>query len=561
MRRNETSMSKANRHAGSAALGALCLLIMCGCGGGSAQSNTSGPGNPNQPGQTIVPSQAAPAFFGMQQTHFAGCDSGSLAFPLFDVPAGTFRDFGGCNTHWATMNPAANTYDFSGLDILLAALGSRGINDVFIQLGDTPPWISSNPQDPNCDQANVDGLPPGMCDPPTDLDATPGSGLGDGTDLAWRSFVTALLQHITAPGYSSTHAHIQIYSIWDEFHRSDTVNTDTCGLPGVGQPTCSYRGTFAQMLRMTQDLRCIVEGHSSDPITATNLTCGTSGYVASGLDPKAMITEGDAGGFFGGNGNATMQNYLYCNANPPPGSMCNYGTAGSAATDIISGHSYFSRGVPESLMPEIAAEMAMLSPADRKKPYITGEGSWGKNERNGNPSVSSPELQAAFIVRWYTDLLILGVSRGYWFAWDEFEPLGAGGLWSPTSITFPPLDCTTPDPFIGGFDCSGAIAYKQLVTWLSGATLVTATCPGQCANPAHGVFVVNVTRSGGYQAQLQWDSSPTSTCSNPQCGSTSMAAPPFAATQWRDVMGKTHSGSPSAVGASPIIIENMAPPS
>lgn len=554
-------MSKIIQRAARLVVGGLLLLLMTSCGGGSAQSNASQPTNPNQPGEPVVPSQAAPAFFGMQQTHFVGCDSANLAFPLFDVPAGTFRDFGGCNTHWATMNPAAHTYDFSGLDTLLATLGSRKIDDVFIQLGDTPPWISSNPQDPYCDQANVDGLPPGMCDPPTDLDATPGSGLGDGTDLAWRNFITALLQHVTAPGYSATHAHIQIYSIWDEFHRSDTVNTDTCGLPGSGQPTCSYRGTFAQMLRMTQDLRCIVEGHASDPITATNLTCGSSGYAASGLDPKATIMEGDAGGFSGGNGNATMQNYLYCSANPPAGSMCNYGSAGSAATDIISGHSYFSRGIPEDRMPDIAAEMAMLSPADKAKPYITGEGSWGKNENNGIPSVSDPNLQAAFVVRWYTDLLILGVSRGYWFAWDEFEPLGSGGLWSPTSISFAPLQCTTPDPAIGGFYCTGAIGYKQLVNWLSGATLTSATCPGPCTSPGPGVFVVNVTRSSGYQAQVQWDSSATPVCSNPQCGSTPMAPPPFAAMQWRDSAGNTHSGNPSAIGASPIIIENMAPPS
>jgi hypothetical protein len=554
-------MSKIIPYAARVVVGGLLLLLMSSCGGGSAQSNASQPTDPSQPGQPVVPSQAAPAFFGMQQTHYAGCDSGSLAFPLFDVPAGTFRIFGGCNTHWATMNPAANTYDFSGLDILLAALHSRGIEDTFIQLGDTPPWISSNPQDPYCDQANVDGLPTGMCEPPSDLDATPGSGLGDGTDLAWRSFITALLQHVTAPSYASTHAHIQIYSIWDEFHRSDTVNTATCALPGSGQPPCSYRGTFAQMLRMTQDLRCIVKGHSSDPITATNLTCGSSGYAASGLDPKAMIMQGDAGGFPGGNGNATMQNYLYCNANPPAGSMCNYGSAGGAATDIISGHTYFNSGVPENRMQYIAAEMAMLSAADKKKPYITGEGSWGKNERNGNPSVSNPSLQAAYVVRWYIDLLILGVSRGYWFAWDEFEPAGAGGLWSPTSVTFPPLECTTPDQAIGGFYCTGALAYKQLVNWLSGATLVSATCPGQCTSPGSGVFVVNVTRSSGYQAQVQWDSSPTSNCTNPQCGSTPMLPPPFAAAQWRDNMGNTHSGSPSAIGASPIIIENMAPPS
>jgi len=499
----------------------------------------------------------------MQQTHYEGCDSGNFAFPLFDVPAGTFRDFGGCNTLWAVMNPAANTYNFSGLDILLGELGTRKINDVFIQLGDTPPWISTNPSDPLCDQANVNGLPAGMCDPPADLDAVAGSGLGDGTDLAWRSFVTALLQHVTAPGYSAAHGHIQIYSIWDEFHRSDTVGTAICGAPGSGQPACSYRGTFAQMLRMTQDLRCIVEGHASDPISATHQTCGTANYPATGLDPTAMVMEGDAGGGPIDNANATMQNYLYCNDSPPAGSQCNYGDAGSAATDIISGHTYFSHGAePEDRMVYISNEMAMLSPADHAKPYITGEGGWGKNTNSdGTPSVSDPKLQAAYVVRWYIELLILGVSRGYWFAWDEFEPDGAGGLWSPMPITFPPLECTTPDDAIGGYYCSGAIAYKQMVNWLSGATLASATCPRTCTNPTRGMFTVSMTRSGGYQAIVAWDSTPVESCNNPQCGSTPVSKTPFPVAQWRDVAGNTHSGSPATIGASPIIVENMAPPS
>ena len=64
------------------------------------------------------------------------------------------------------MNPASNHFfDFSGLDALLAALKIKGVNDVFISLGSTPNWISSDPTDLLCDRANVNGNPPGMCDP------------------------------------------------------------------------------------------------------------------------------------------------------------------------------------------------------------------------------------------------------------------------------------------------------------------------------------------------------------------------------------------------------------
>ena len=456
------------------------------------------------------------------------------------------------------MDVGNGQYDFTGLDEVLSALKIKNADiDAFINLGSTPNWVSSNPGDLNCDRANVNGEPPGMCDPPSDLNRD-----GTGTDQAWRSFVTALLKHVTAPDYSPSHAHIQFYSIWDEFHRSDSVGTASCVPPGSAQGlSCSYRGTFAQMLRMTQDLRCIVEGHTSDPITATGLTCGTANYAQTGIDPTAQIMEGDAGGSPLDNGNTTMQNYLFCNANPPANSMCNYGKLGYTATDVISGHSYFDHGLlPEDLMQYVAAEQALDS--NKEKIYIDGEGSWGKNaDPKGDPSVSDPALQAAYVARWYLAMLILKVPRAYWFAWDESGNDGSGGLWSPVTVNFPPLQCTTADTASDGYYCSGGIAYIQTVNWLSGATSTVATCPGFCTNPSPGVFTLNLTRSGGYQAQIVWDSTPVSSCSNPQCGSTPLTVtPPFTVAEWRDVAGVTHPGTPNMVGASPIIIENMASP-
>ena len=532
-------------------ISALTLLV--GCGGGVGQSS---PPAPPGPPPIAVPGQPAPTFFGMHQSHLVGCDP-ALPFTLFDAPAGSMRIWSTCKTEWADMDMGNGQYNFAGLDNVLAALKIKNADtDAFINLGSTPNWISSNPGDLNCDRANVNGEPPGMCDPPTDLNRD-----GTGTDLAWRSFATALLTHVTAAGYASSHAHLQFYSIWDEFHRSDSVGTATCVPPGSAQGLpCSYRGTFAQMLRMTQDLRCIVEGHTSDPITATGLTCGTASYAKIGIDPTAQIMEGDAGGSPLDDGNTTMQNYLFCNANPPANSLCNYGNAGYAATDVISGHSYFNHGaVPEDLMQYVAAEQA-LDPTHAKV-FIDGEGSWGKNaDLNGDPSVDDPALEAAYVPRWYLAMLILSVQRAYWFGWDETGNSGSGGLWSPVSVNFPPLQCTTPDGNIGGFYCSGAIAYIQTVNWLSGATPTIATCPESCTNPNSGVFTLNLTRSGGYQAQVIWDSAPVASCSNPQCGSTPLVAPPFTVVQWRDAAGNTHNGTPTTVGASPIIIENMAAP-
>ncbi|MBZ5570811.1 MAG: beta-galactosidase [Acidobacteriia bacterium] len=485
----------------------------------------------------------------MHQSHLAGCGTSSHQFPLFDGPAGTFRIWGNvCAEGWQGINPARGSFDFSGLDLLLADLKNRGINDVFITLGKTPSWISSNPTDMLCDEAGMNNLPPGMCDPPVDLNPD-----GTGTDQAWRDFVTTLVQHVSASDYLANHAHIAFYEIWNEFHRSDTVATAVCQTPSAGI-SCSYRGTFAQMLRMAQDLRCIVEGHSSDPITATGLTCGTSGYTATGLDPTAMIMAGDAGPQPLDDGNTVMENYLDCGANPPAGSMCNYGNAGAAATDVVVGHVYFTHGeVPEDLLPYIAVEKAMADTAG--KPYFIGEGSWGKNEDTPNPT-----LQAAYVPRWYLTLLISGVQRAYWYAWDHASPTGSGALWSPDLLSGSPLECDIPDLKIGGYYCTGGIAYYETVDWLSDATIASVSCPGSCTNPGPGVFTVGITRSGGYEAEIVWDSSAVSSCSNPQCGSTPFPNPPFTVSQWRDVTATTHNGAPATIGASPIILENMPRP-
>lgn len=541
----------------SRVLSISCAIILClqfaACGGGSSSRATI---QPPSPAPTPIPQSPASVFFGMHQSHMEACPgtASNLSFPLFDASAGTFRIWGTCSLFWANMDPGDGTYDFTGLDSVLAALYTKGINDVFISLGRVPPYISSNRNDAYCDAANQNGQPTGMCDPPTDINSD-----GSGSDAAWRNFMAALVKHASDSTYLQSHAHILYYEIWSEFHRSDTLNSGySCGLAGSGNPTCAFRGTFAQMLRMTQDMRCIVEGNANDPITGLNTTCRADPSMpARGVDPAAKVMEGDAGP--GSTWNPVMQNYLYCNADPPSGSQCTWSPAnplGSNSTDVISGHPYFNNGrIPEDAMADTAMEMAVLSTSDAAKPFFAGEGSWGKNN-----TVNDPTLQAAYVPRWYITQLMLNVSRAYWFAWDEFEDTGNGGLWSPGSLSFPPLQCTTGDS-AGGYYCTGGVSYIWTVNWLSGATVTGAACPGSCTNPAHGIFSLSITRPGGYQAQIVWDSTPTNTCSNVVCGITAPGAVPFAAAQWRDLTGSTHSGPPAMVGASPIIVENMTPPS
>lgn len=596
---------------------AICLWLTA-CGGSSSQKNTL-----TQPnfGSGTIPA----TFFGMNQVHLtgpanSGCDTGSPHIAFTSAPIGAFRDWDTCATQWPNLEPSPGQYNFTGLDTVLADAQAAGVNDVMMEIGRVPNW-ANNKLDYLCDASNTEQ--PGFCDPPTDLDKTPGSGLGDGTDATFRAFATALLQHISDPTYLQTHAPVTYIEIFEEFHRSDTVGgvptltgtvsisgpdiTSVSGsqftgaLPGdvmvIGgasyavssvspdgtslvlssSPTiqntttsfamsgchnpangiaCSWRGTFAQMLRMLQDLRCLAKGNSSDPITALNSTCGSAGYGTTGIYPSLQVSVGNAGpdpNF--DNGAKVMANFLYCNQSPSPASQCNYGSAGSAATDMIGGHAYFNTGLPEDVLRWIVSQVGLFSAPDKAKPYFIGEGGWGSNTH-----VTDPGLQAAFVPRWYLSLWMTGlVQRGYWWSWEQAGASGIGGLWSPEALTSG-SQCLVLDPN-GGYYCTGGIAYKEMVDWLAGAAITGFTCPGGCSNLRNGVFQLTLTRPNGYQASVIWDSSPVQSCGNAQCGSSLPPSATFAISQWRDVAGNTHTGAPSAVGAAPIIVENMAPPS
>ncbi len=552
------------------------VALLAGCGGSGSNANVvlpgGGGGSGNGGSNAGGAGSSGPvfgSFFGMNQVRLAPCDAyappNNAAPALTDAPIAAVRYFETCNIQWPDLEPSKGVFDFSGLDTVMSVTASAGVNDVMMEVHRIPQWLSSNPNDGTCDQANISGAAPGGCDPPTDIDAVPGSGLGDGTDASFIAYAQALLTHAVAKNYP-----LKYFEIFEEFHRSDTLGgLSQCSPPHTaGGSSCSWRGTFAQMLRMTQDLHCIAKGKASDIITATGATCGSYGQAGVDYDimPNLVVSVGNAGPQPDyGHGPIVLANYLYCNQNPPPSSVCNYRAVGntpspgSASTDLISGHAYFQTVLPETLLAWVANQHSYFSTEDQAKPYFIGEGSW-----DSNTNVPDAGLQAAYITRWYLSLWITGdVQRAYWYSWDLSGAEGLAGLWSDSLDTSG--NCTTPDPNAdGGYYCSGGVAFNQMVSWMRNSTGVSWTCPdSNCTNQAPGVYTFTITGSNGYMGIVSWDSTEVSSCSEVPCGSTPVPTTPngFTAAQWRDLTGTTHSGAPTAVGASPIIIENMAPPS
>jgi hypothetical protein len=160
------------------------------------------------------------------------------------------------------------------------------------------------------------------------------------------------------------------------------------------------------------------------------------------------------------------------------------------------------------------------------------EGGWGDAAEEG---FTDPDLQAAFLARYYLLQTSTTVARVYFYAWDT-TPTDVA-LWSPTD--------TTP----------AAIAYGEMYKWINGAT------PGGPCSANGTVYTCAYTRSN-YQALAVWDSNPNSSCytnGTPTCSTFTI---PSQYTLYRDLSGNETNvpGSTIPLSAKPILLETAALP-
>lgn len=406
-------------------------------------------------------------------------------------------------TRWVQIETANGSYDFSILDAYLALLYSNGVKTVVYTFGGVPQWASSNPNDTECDYSDV---LPGGCDLPTDINAN-----GSGTDQTWITFVTALAQHVNDPTYLQTHAHITYWEPWNEWYRNNVVNS-------YQWPSISLRATYAQMVRMTEDLRCVITGAGSvngNPCTAT------------AIDPTAKIlspSDGNASNCCGSL--ATFQNFLYCDGTgsnaPIAGSDCTTNSRGSDAVDIINSH-FYEYTVPENLATDVPAYIAVLDSTDRAKPLWSDEGSWGADS-----DVPDLDVQASWVSRYYLVGWSTGLLEMYWYAYDDSVE---GTLW--TSNT--------------GLQPAGE-AWQWTYNWIVGSTLTTP-CSAKGT-----IWTCGLTLANGAAAQAIWDTSQT--CSDGNC-TTSPQSVSTTWTNYEDLTGTNHTivvNGSVPVGIKPILL-------
>ncbi len=514
--------------------GRLGIMVLCsvliGCTGTSTgtSGSTSDPTNSNSTGG--IPG----SFWGMIVNQPAN-------FPV-QLPYGQYRIWDNSQAQWvlvekckaASGDPNDACFDWSDFDILLSSLHSVGVNDILMTMSRTPNWavdLSADPTGQNGLECNyyVSGTKnpsevPGQCLLPIDINAD-----GSGTDQIWKNWISAAATRANDATYLQTHSHIKYWEPWNEYYRSTVLNNY------VGSQ--SFEGTYAQLVRLTEDMRCIITGKGTIhnyPTAGQSTPCN-----AKAIDASAQIVAPSSVTYSGGMD--VVQNFLYCNGTgihaPVAGSNCSTGSAGSQAIDIVNFHFYATTTTPERVASgEIQNVRAMLSSTDKGKPLINGEGSWSDPSRPGM-IWGDPYSQAGFIPRFFAMYWSAGLALNYWYAYDN----SIGMLFDPNS---------------GKLLEPQATAWKVTSQWLVGA--VPTNSP--FCSVKGTVYTCDFTETGGGSAELVWDTQYGQNCSQMSqpiiCGATNYSVPAQFNKDWIDLSGTTHQiSSTVTIGANPILLE------
>jgi hypothetical protein len=236
--------------------------------------------------------------------------------------------------------------------------------------------------------------------------------------------------------------------------------------------------------------------------------------IASVADPNALFTTpapvGDVAGWLSG---------YFSNSN------------GAKFADIVAFHGYLAQScsgcpIPEDVINLVGNVRSVVSSAGQgSKPLFDTEGSWGAH--NGTSSITDPDQQVAFTGRYYLLQIGAGVAKFYWYGWD-FPNTGDFFNLNTASLT------------------SAGVAYQQIVTWTSGATV--EACVQNSTQ-----WTCTITGSNGSQSEAIWDTSQS--CSGGVCSTINVTVG-SQFMSYTDLAGNKHpiSNAVVPIGAKPILL-------
>jgi hypothetical protein len=424
----------------------LVVATVVGCNGSihdpdGDNTATDAQRGPTQDGQgASAPSSPDPA----ASPDPASASSGATAAPVFGMtvnntrnyPAlgyGTQRIWDSPPFQWATLQngpcadvrTCAGAYDATNLqrfDDYLAQLKTNGVGDVWYTMARTPHFVTSAPNDTNCNYGGDGQGGLGQCDRPSDLAAD-----GSGTNHTFRKWYAFFALRNNDSTYRQTHAHIRYWEPWNE--------PDTAAFWGNGS---GGPGGYDPLIRLMQDAECLIVGKvGTGTITKTGETCAqvqASVGLSAPIDPTAIVVSpsyhAKAASL------SQYQNFLYCNN--APRTSCTSGDAGARSmmafnlhmkpgAECVADASQENCTTASALEPAYAGYIKSFEGILKKSeldafhagsvPLFDGEASYAP--RGFQAPFDDHDLAASFIPRFFLYGRSLGVSGNQWYTWDS----------------------------------------------------------------------------------------------------------------------------------------------
>ena len=490
----------------------------------------------------------------------------------------------GADVAQAAASGVIRSYDFSCLDSRLQSAKTQG-EEVMATLAKTPAFSANNYSSNFSEAVNCPATSPGVCYPPADLNAD-----GTGTNLAYRTFVTAFVTHVNGLN-PSVYAVPRYFEVWNE----------------INAPLF-WNGTNAQLIRLTDDLNCILRGRAADVIHATATTCGAdTGFWQAGMLPSAKVLTPDTSNPFtatylsymqtaGATDNAdiiTVHGYGFPGRQAAISTLTRSGvtvTANATAHNLLqgqwilmygaapadfngavqivtaatnsftyllagasaSGTGGFAHNGADEVRDQILYTRSQLLAQDLNKKFWVTEGQWGQTTGS-----TDPDTRIGWAPRWYANLWAAGVDRAFWYGWDFTNQSGV--MWSATTAAGSlPCDAAhfdSPCLPATGFVNSNGIAWNAFRK-LTLNTVMTQVCARTAA--ASPVNTCEFTRPNGSKILMVWDEAQDAYTPGTATFSNYTVDPRFSGYYDWDGSYHTIVGSTLPIGAKAIYLEQKA---
>jgi hypothetical protein len=208
---------------------------------------------------------------------------------------------------------------------------------------------------------------------------------------------------------------------------------------------------------------------------------------------------------------------------------------GGKYADVIGFHFYVNPAPPEEMVALMQRVEAVMSKHGvRNKQLWNTETGWAIQDAQSevkpapgkgfNSIVLSPDVAAAYLARSYILSWASGVSRLYWYSWDNYVM----GLVDHDGKTLK----------------SPAIAYGEIQKWLIGARM------DSCDTDPNTTWTCAISRAGGYRGWIVWNPNQTQKFELPR---------DWDARRMRDLHGSQKEISLKAqieIGPSPVLLES-----